>query len=283
MKEKRRFMLSVFLILVSSFTQAYIIQSIMTPANILASGFTGLSMLFNLILAKFNINVSVSFFIVLFNLPVAIMCAKGISKKFTFLSLLQILTTSILLKIFHFSPVFNNVFLSVTVGAFVYGLALVLALRTGGSTGGTDFVALYVSNKINKTIWDYVLAFNAVILIIFGYLFGWERAGYSILFQYILTRTISTFYHRYHRVTLQIITKKPDEIIEGYIKQYRHGITKTCGEGGYSKQPVFILYTVISSYELNDTVRLIKEIDEQVIINVFKTEDFYGSFYMLPI
>lgn len=283
MKEKRRFMLSVFLILVSSFTQAYIIQSIMTPAHILASGFTGLSMLFNLILAKFNINVSVSFFIVLFNLPVAIMCAKGISKKFTFLSLLQIITTSILLKIFHFSPVFSNVFLSVTVGAFVYGLALVLALRTGGSTGGTDFVALYVSNKINKTIWDYVLAFNAVIIIIFGYFFGWDRAGYSILFQYILTRTISTFYHRYHRVTLQIITKQPDEIIKGYIKQYRHGITKTCGEGGYSKQPVFILYTVISSYELNDTVRLIKDIDEKVIINVFKTEDFYGSFYMLPI
>ncbi|WP_068268500.1 YitT family protein [Caviibacter abscessus] len=283
MKAKRRFLLSVFLILISSFTQAYIIQSIMTPAHILASGFTGLSMLFNLILSKFNINISVSFFIIMFNLPVAIMCAKGISKKFTFLSLLQIITTSILLKIFHFEPVFNNVFLSVTVGAFAYGLALVLALRTGGSTGGTDFIALYISNKINKTIWDYILVFNAVILIIFGYLSGWDRAGYSILFQYILTKTISTFYHRYHRVTLQIITKKPDEIIEGYISQYRHGITKTCGEGGYTKQPIFILYTVISSYELNDTVRLVKEIDEKVIINVFKTEDFYGSFYMLPI
>ena len=53
--------------------------------------------------------------------------------------------------------------------------------------------------------------------------------------------------------------------------------------GCYTKQPVYILYTVISSYELNDVVRLVNDIDDKVIINVYKTEDFYGSFYMLPI
>ena len=40
-----------------------------------------------------------------------------------------------------------------------------------------------------------------------------------------------------------------------------------------------ILHTVISSYEINDIVQLIQEVDEHVIINVFKTEDFYGGFY----
>lgn len=283
MKEKRRLLLSTCLIIISSFAQTYIIQSMMEPAKLLASGFTGLSMLLHLILERFNINVSISFFIVALNLPVAIICAKGISKKFTFLSLLQIILTSVFLKIFHFSPVFNTPLLSVTIGAFIYGLQMVLALRTGGSTGGTDFVALYISNKINKTIWDYILAFNAIILLIFGYLFGWDRAGYSILFQYIATKTIATFYHRYHRVTMQIITKKPEEIVKKYIEQYRHGMTKTIGEGCYTKQSVYILYTVISSYELNDVVRLVNDIDDKVIINVYKTEDFYGSFYMLPI
>ena len=42
---------------------------------------------------------------------------------------------------------------------------------------------------------------------------------------------------------------------------------------------MYLLHTVISSYEINDIVQLIQEVDENVIINVFKTEDFYGGFY----
>ena len=40
-----------------------------------------------------------------------------------------------------------------------------------------------------------------------------------------------------------------------------------------------LLHTVISSYEINDIVQLIQDVDEHVIINVFKTENFYGGFY----
>ena len=47
----------------------------------------------------------------------------------------------------------------------------------------------------------------------------------------------------------------------------------------YSHKKMYLLHTVISSYEINDIVQLIQEVDENVIINVFKTEDFYGGFY----
>mgnify|MGYP007102638829 FL=1 len=50
---------------------------------------------------------------------------------------------------------------------------------------------------------------------IFGSMFGWIHAGYSILFQFISTKTIDSFYHRYERVTLQITTKKSKENCRG--------------------------------------------------------------------
>ena len=67
-------------------------------------------------------------------------------------------------------------------------------------------------------------------------MFGWIHAGYSILFQFISTKTIDSFYHRYERVTLQITTKKSKEIVEAYIKRLNDleqlamsypGVTKT--------------------------------------------------------
>ena len=115
--------------------------------------------------------------------------------------------------------------------------------------------------------------------VIFGHMFGWKYAGYSILFQFISTKMISTFHHRYDRVTLQITTEKAEEIMKKYVSQYHHGISCVEAIGGYSHKKMYLLHTVISSYEINDIVQLIQDVDEHVIINVFKTENFYGGFY----
>ena len=152
-------------------------------------------------------------------------CYKSISPKFTFFSLLEVFLASFFLRVIHFSPIFDDVLLNIAFGGFAYGLLTVVALRGNASTGGTDFIALYVSNKKGKAIWEYVFLFNTVILIIFGFMFGWEHAGYSILFQFISTRTIDSFYHRYERVTLQVTTTHAQKVINAYVQQYRHGIS----------------------------------------------------------
>ena len=217
------------------------------------------------------------------NIPVAILCSRSISMRFTFYSMLQVLLSSLFLKILHFEPLFNDIFLDVVFGGFLYGIAIAIALRGNASTGGTDFIALYVSNKTGRSIWEYVFAGNVVILCIFGAMFGWLYAGYSILFQFVSTKTISTFHHRYERVTLQVTTTQADSIIEAYVKQYRHGISKVEAVGGYSHKRMYLLHTVVSSYEVNDIVHLMREVDPHVIVNMIRTENFYGGFYQAPI
>ncbi len=108
------------------------------------------------------------------------------------------------LKFLKFDPLFDDMLLNIIFGGFLYGIMTVIALKGNASTGGTDFIALYVSNKLGRSIWSYVFVFNAGLLLIFGYMFGWEYAGYSILFQFISTKTIDSFYHRYERMTMQI-------------------------------------------------------------------------------
>jgi hypothetical protein len=163
-------------------------------------------------------------------------------------------------------------------GGFLYGFAIVIALKGNASTGGTDFIALYFSNKFNKSLWQYVFVFNCILITVFGASKGWIHAGYSIVFQFISTKTISTFHTRYERLTMQITTNKPEAVLDAYIKEYHHGISCMDGYGGYSKQPFTIMSTVVSSYEVKDIIRIMKEADPKVIINIFKTEDFVGGF-----
>ena len=233
-----RYLITIVAVIASSFLQTYAIKVFVEPANLLSSGFTGVAILIDRITSLYGFNFSTSLGLIVLNVPVAILCFKSIGKKFVISSLCQVFLTSFLLRICTFPPLFNDVILNVFFGGFVYGMSTVIALRGNTSSAGTDFIALYVSNKMGKSIWEYVFIFNALILCIFGYMFGWIYAGYSIVFQFISTKTISSFYQRYKRVTLQITTTHPEQIIERYVKDYRHGVSVVNGYGGYSKNPM---------------------------------------------
>lgn len=282
--KKIRFLLTLVCVIVAAFMQAFVIQVFIRPADLLSSGFTGVAILIEKMSSTFfGFSFSTSLGMILLNVPVAILCYKSISPRFTFFSLLEVFLASFFLKIIHFPPFFEDVLLNIAFGGFAYGLLTVIALKGNASTGGTDFIALYVSNRKGKSIWEYVFLFNTTILLIFGYMFGWEHAGYSILFQFISTKTIDSFYRRYERVTLQITTSHAEAVMLAYIRQYKHGISCVDAIGGFSHKKMNLLHTVVSSYEVQDIVDLIREIDPHVIVNVVKTENFFGGFYQAPI
>lgn len=278
-----RRIITILAVFVSALLQTYVIQAFIRPADLLSSGFTGVAILIERITSLYGYSFSTSLGMLVLNIPVAILCSRSISMRFTFYSMLQVVLASFFLKVLHFEPLFDDVLLDVIFGGFLYGIAIALALRGNASTGGTDFIALYVSNKTGRSIWEYVFAGNVVILCIFGYMFGWLNAGYSILFQFVSTKAISAFHHRYERVTLQITTAHAEPVIQAYVKQYRHGISCVDAVGGYSHKKMHLLHTVVSSYEVNDIVHLMREVDPHVIVNMIKTENFYGGFYQAPI
>lgn len=279
-----RNLVTLFAVILSGFMQATIIQVFMRPLNLLSSGFTGVAILVEKITSTyFGFTFSTSMGMLVLNIPIALFCCKSISKRFTFFSLLQVIIASFFLKVIHFEALFDDRLLNIIFGGLLYGMQAVIALKANASTGGTDFIALYISNKKNKSIFSYVFIFNACLLIIFGMMFGWENAGYSILFQFISTKTIDTFYNRYARMTLQITTSKPDAVIQCLIKNYRHGLSRVDGIGGYSGRNISLIHVVVSSYEVGEMVALMRTVDPHVIVNVMKTENFYGGFYLKPI
>lgn len=269
--------------LVSALLQVFALQTFIRPTEILSGGFTGIAILIEMLTSRYGFSFPTSIGMLAINVPVAILCAKSIGIRFTVFSISQVFLTSAFLQIFHFEPMFEDPILNVIFGGVMIGMSVVIALKGNASSGGTDFIALYVSNKTGRTIWGQVFIGNCVLYCIFGLLFGWMNAAYSILVQFVSTKTISTFHHRFDRVTLQVTTTKADKVMAAYTSKFRHGISCIEAMGGYSRKKMFVLHTVVSSYETADVIRLMQEVDPHIIVNVFKTEQFYGKFYRAPL
>lgn len=281
-KKAIRNLITLLAVITSALLQTFVIQSMIRPANMLSSGFTGVAILIDKIAALYGGSISTSIAIIMLNVPVALLCYKSISARFTFFSCIQFACTSLFLQVMNFQPMFHDIVLNVIFGGFLYGIGTTLALKGNASTGGTDFIALFVSNRLGKSIWSYVFLFNAAILCIFGSMFGWIYARYSIIFQFISTKTIDAFHHRYERVTLEILTSDAESVVDTYVDHFRHGITCVQGYGGFSHKKIYILHTVVSTYEVADIIELLKQTDERIIVNVMRTEQFFGNFYQKP-
>lgn len=267
-------------VVTSALLQAYTIATFVQPAGLLSSGFTGVAILIERITGLFGIHFSTSLGMVVLNIPVALVCWKNISRRFVVFSLAQVALSSLFLRLFTgFDPLLEDVMLQVVFGGFLYGFSIAVALRAGASTAGTDFISLMVSNKTGRSIWGVIFAGNCCILAIFGALFGWRAAAYSIIFQFISTKAIETFYHRYDRLTLEVTTKRPDEVLDAYTHAFRHGSSCVEAIGGYSRERYWLITTVVSSYELDDILHVIRSADEHAVVNAMRTEQFFGGFY----
>lgn len=173
----------------------------------------------------------------------------------------------------------NDILLISIFGGLINGLAISIFLRAGATSGGTDFIAIYMSEKRQIDTWNYVLAGNAVMLIAAGFLFDWNDALYSIIFQFASTQMIHMLHLRYKKHTLIIITDKPEEIYEKILAITNHGATFFKGIGGFEKEEKTMVYSVIASDEVKSVVHAIRQIDEHAFINTLKTDQIDGRFY----
>jgi len=266
---------------------AFNIRTFVNAGGIIPGGFTGLSLLLQEIClryGKFHLPFSVPFYI-LNSIPAAI-SFKFIGKKFTFFSLFTIIITGLLTdwlpSMFIDAIQLHDTLLSAVFGGAINGLAIALCLYAGATSGGTDFIAIFISEKYRKDAWHYIFIGNCVILAVAGFLFDIDKALYSVIFQFATTATLETLYRNYQQKTLLIITNKPDLIYSVINKKTHHGATCFEGFGSYEKKSRTLLYSVVTASQVKTLIHAIRQIDEEAFINVLKTDQLNGRFYQKP-
>lgn len=281
--KKGKIALDVLVIVLSALLQSVIMQVFMKPCNLISGGFTGIALFISRIGQVMGIDLPVSILILCLNLPVALFCYKAISKRFALLSVLQFALVSLFLEIIHVEPFFYDITVNLLFGGILWGFSCSLALSAGGSTGGTDFIAQYVANKIHRSIFNYVLYFNCAMYIAYGFGFGWIYCAYSIIFQFLSTMVINRMYKRYQRVTIEITCADPKPVVDAFMHTVRHGMSIIECKGAFKGQTYYICKSTIAAFELSELCPKIEKADPHCLINVYRSLDFYGNFYQKPL
>jgi uncharacterized membrane-anchored protein YitT (DUF2179 family) len=274
---------TTIVIIFSAFLSALTINVFVYSGGFFPGGFSGISVLINRSLIQYTgIDIPYGLLYVLMNIFPTILVYKYVGKRFTTFSILQYGLASFFTLILPVVKLDYDIILITIFGGIFSGISVVLSLMQNASGGGTDFIAIYASNRYRKPIFNYILYANMGILSIAGLLFGWEKALYSIIYQYVSTQVIESRYQRYKFSTLHMITNHPEEVSQAIFKSTRHGITKLQAEGMYSKSEKTMLYMVVNAFEVNDVVSAAKEADPKIFITISKADKIVGNYYLKP-
>jgi len=286
--EKKSYALwRLFLVITAGTLMSFNIRTFVRAGGLLPGGFTGLSLLLQEICLRygnFHLPFSVPYYIL--NAVPAAICFKFIGKKFTLYSLFAIVITGLLAdslpSMFIKAIQLHDTLLSAVFGGALNGLAISLCLYAGATSGGTDFIAIFISDRYHKDAWNYIFIGNCLMLAVAGFLFGMDKALYSVIFQFTTTMALEALYRNFQQKTLLIITNKPDLIFSVINEKTHHGATCFEGFGSYEKKSRTLLYSVVTASQIKTLIPAIKKIDENAFINIMKTDRLVGQFYQKP-
>lgn len=262
---------------------AFNINSFVNTGGLYPGGFAGVTILIQRI-AKifFEISIPYTLLYVPINLIPVYIGFKYIGKKFTIYSLYVIVVISLLVDMLPLITITYDVVLIAVFGGILTGVSIGICLIVGASAGGSDFVSIYYSEKKGIDVWNYIFFANVIILTIAGVLFGFDKAMYSILFQYATTQVIQTLYKRQQKRTFFVITDEPIAVYEKIRELTHHDATLFKGEGLFEEKERNLVYSVISAEESDKVSKGITEVDPKAFTNIMETKYVGGKFYRKP-
>lgn len=273
----------IVVICIAALIMAVNIKTFVRTGGLYPGGATGLTILIQRAAESFlNIELPYTLVNLILNAVPVYIGFRFIGKKFTLYSCLMIVLTSIFTDIIPAHVITYDTLLISIFGGMINGFVISMCLIMNATTGGTDFISIYLSSKSGVDSWNVVLGFNVVIISIAGLLFGWDKALYSIIFQYASTQMLHVLYKRYQKQTLFIVTNKGKEVCEAIYEVSNHGATILDGTGSYEHEERNIIYSVVSGEESKRVLSAVKRVDPAAFVNVIKTAELSGRFYQKP-
>ena len=270
------------------------------PNNLVGGGVSGIS---SIILYAFGVPMSVTYFSI--NIVLLLIAIKVLGKGFGVKTVYAIVATTLF---FQFVPDFipqdfiqeiaisNGNLLSAIFGGVMSGLGIGISFSQGGSTGGTDIIALMVAKYHNIAPGRMILYMDLVIIAssllipakeitdVTGNVIGTETWGMrlaTVLYGYMLIASCSQIVDMMvagsrQSVQVYIFSQHYEKIADIITKEMGRGVTVLSGEGWYTKQENKMLLVIIHKTETSRIHSLIKEIDRDAFISMAPVTGVWG-------
>lgn len=250
------------------------VTTFLKPNGIMPGGLAGISQILQV---STGVQAGLTLFIL--NVPLLIFGWFYVSQRFTALSTIALVITMTTFDYLRLQNPIHDYYLSIIFGSLLAGFGIGIALRFGGSLGGTDIVSNYLSIRHGKSTAQYNLMINALVVVASGVVQNsFEKALLTLVSMFIVAEVVNAVHTRHEKLLLMVITNEDAEVVEYVQKKVRRGITVVDGMGAYTKKEKKILFMTVSSYQLYMTQSLIREVDQCAFINVLPVKKVIGNF-----
>ena len=262
------------ILLIGSIIAAFGLEEFLIPNQIIDGGIVGIAIVLSHITSF-----PFALFIILLNIPFLYLGYLQIGRSFSFATIFSV--TSLAYWTTVFRPLDNvtyDLFLAAIFGGIMVGLGVGLIIRYGGSLDGTEIIAIILAKKSGFSVGEFVMFMNLFIFGFAGFVFGWEKAMYSIVTYFVAFKTIDVTVEGLDESKgVMIVTDYPDDIADTLLHRLGRGVTVLHGEGGYSGETKKVLYSVITRLEIAKLKSIILEKDPNAFVTIHEVHDVMGG------
>ena len=265
--------MNMILLTIGTIIAAAALELFLIPNTILDGGVTGISII---IYKLFRIPLGL--LVIVLNIPFIYIGYKNLGKRFLLRTIYSMLSFALFLSYFeHFQPFTEEILLATVFGGAILGIGVGIVIRCGGCVDGTESVAIVVNKKIDLSVGQVVLIFNLVIYTIAGFIFGFDRAMYSLLTYFITFKVIDFVSEGLEQAkAAMIITEKSSSMSKEIYKRLGRTTTSLKGKGLISGEKE-VLYCVITRMEIYELKHIAEEMDESAFITISDVSDIIGN------
>ena len=250
------------------------LEIFLVPNNIIDGGIVGIS-----IMASYLTGIPFGVYMLVLNLPFLYLGYKQIGKTFAISTIISIIALSIFSEFLEPVPqITQDYFLAAIFGGIIAGAGVGLVIRLGGSLDGTEITAIILDRKTSFSVGEVVMFFNLFILGAAGFVFGWDKAMYSLVTYFIISKMIDVVLKGLDEsYAVMIVSDEYEEIADALMHRLGRGVTYLHGQGAYTGDDKQVLYCVVTRLEVVKLKEIALEKDETAFVTINPVHDIVGG------
>jgi uncharacterized membrane-anchored protein YitT (DUF2179 family) len=269
---------SIVFLTMGVFPAGFGLEGFLLPNRFIDGGATGISLLLTDITG-----LSLSYLIVLVNLPFIVLAYKQVSKLFALKTIIAIIGLALVVAFVQYPVVTDDKLLIAVFGGFFLGAGIGLAVRGGGVLDGSEVLAIFISRKSSLSVGEVVLIFNLILFGVAAYLLSPTIAMYAVITYFVASKTIDFIIEGIEEYTgVTIVSRKSEEISKAITEKLERGFTiykgiRGFGKSGHVFQETNILFTVVTRLEVSRLKTEIQAIDPKAFVIFHSIQEAKGG------
>ncbi|MCP4340465.1 MAG: YitT family protein [Desulfobulbaceae bacterium] len=212
------------------------------------------------------------------NLPLCILGWMFVSRRFVLYTIYSILVITLASELITIDFAIHEQIYAAVAAGFICGSGFGIILRSLGSAGGLDVIAIILNKYFNIGIGKTFLMFNLALFSLVISNYGADIVIASIILTFITSNSLDYFLSLFNqRKIVYVISDFSEEIAQTIMKEMKIGATFIKGRGAYSGRDKEILMAITNNIQLKRMEEKVFTIDSDALFIVENSYDVIGS------